>query len=281
MSGPFDLFLFTLDGAAAATAVRAGVDGLIVDCETRGKRTRQAGADTEINTGTAQDLRSVRAATSAKVICRINPCGRHTRAEVESALDNGADEILLPMVRHTRDVMSTLELVGGRCQMGILLETQRAVDCAVELASLPISRVYVGLNDLAIDRGTPSIFTAVADGTVEHLREVFSVPFGFAGVTLPARGDPIPCRLLIAEMARLECSFAFLRRSYRRDVAPSERAQRAALTQIRAAIDAAAGRHRVAVDRDHQELLEACRHHEARGFPLMGTAGLEPATSRV
>jgi hypothetical protein len=262
VSGRFELFLFTLDGDAAATAVRAGVDGLIVDCETRGKHTRQASADTEINAGGARDLRSVRAATSATVICRINPFGRHTGAEVESALDNGADEILLPMVRHTTDVLSTLEIVGGRCCTGILVETQGAVDSAAELASLPLSRVYVGLNDLAIDRRTPSIFTAVADGTVERLREIFPVPFGFAGLTLPTRGHPIPCRLLIAEMARLGCSFAFLRRSYRRDVVPTEPAQGAAISQIRAAINAATRRDPVAIDRDHQELQEACRRHD-------------------
>jgi serine/threonine protein kinase HipA of HipAB toxin-antitoxin module len=53
-----------------------------------------------------------------------------------------------------------------------------------------------------------------------------------------------------------------LRRSYRRDVVPTERAQGAAISQIRAAINAATSRDPVAVDRDHQELREACRRHD-------------------
>ncbi|HEX7705339.1 MAG TPA: hypothetical protein VF701_02675, partial [Thermoanaerobaculia bacterium] len=40
---------------------------------------------------------------------------------------------------------------------------------------------------------------------------------GFAGLTHPAGGAPIPCRLLISEMVRLECTFSFVRRSFRRD----------------------------------------------------------------
>ena len=83
----------------------------------------------------------------------------------------------------------------------------------------PLSRVYVGLNDLAIDRRSPSIFSAILDGTVERVRRASRVPFGFAGLTLPDAGYPIPCRLLAGELVRLDCDFTFLRRSFRRDVA--------------------------------------------------------------
>jgi HpcH/HpaI aldolase/citrate lyase family len=254
VSRRFSLFLFTLDGAAAATAVRAGIDGLIVDWETRGKSIRQLGAGTEINSGTVAHLRRVRAATSAQVLCRINPFGADTEAEVECALAGGADEILVPMVRTPADVVRTLEVVDGRCATGILIETQDAVDCAAELARLPLSRVYVGLNDLAIDRGTPSIFSAVADGTVARLPRLFDVPFGFAGLTVPDRGDPVPCRLLIAEMARLGCAFSFLRRSYRRDVGRGESAQRSAVSAIRAALESASSRSSAEIRRDRHEL---------------------------
>jgi hypothetical protein len=35
-----------------------------------------------------------------------------------------------------------------------------------------------------------------------RLRRYFEVPFGFGGATLPDRGRPIPCRLLLSEMAQ-------------------------------------------------------------------------------
>ena len=98
-----------------------------------------------------------------------------------------------------------IEAVGGRCGVGVLVETVAAVEAVEELALLPLSRVYVGLNDLSIDRGTASLFDAIADGTVERVVSAFDVPFGFGGLTEPELGDPVPCRLLIAEMARLRC----------------------------------------------------------------------------
>ena len=77
----------------------AGVDGFIVDWECKGKEKRQAGADTEINEDTPEDLRRVRAATNARVLCRLNQPGPWTAGEIEEAVAGGADEILLPMVR--------------------------------------------------------------------------------------------------------------------------------------------------------------------------------------
>ena len=123
------------------------------------------------------------------------------------------------------------------------------------LARLPISRAYIGLNDLAIDRGSTSIFDALLDGTVERVRAEFDVPFGFGGLTLPDRGAPVPCSQLIAEMVRLDCSFSFLRRSFRRDVACTEVG--AAIDRIRAAIEVAGTRSPESIAADRIALVDA------------------------
>ena len=218
MTKQFALTLFSIDPEFIEHAVGAGVQEIIVDWEFRDKHRRQAEADTEINHDTVEDLRRVRTSTRARVLCRINGFGAETPREIDEAIEAGADEILLPMARTLREVEQALALTAGRRGMGIVLETNGAVACAAELARLPLSRVYVGLNDLAIERRTRNIFTAVRDGTVEEIRRHFQVPFGFAGLTLPELGCPIPCRLLIAELGRLECDFTFLRRSFRRDI---------------------------------------------------------------
>ena len=138
---------------------------------------------------------------------------------MEAAIGAGADEILLPMVRLPEEVKAVLEQAGERCGVGILVETLDALAMAPALARFPLARVYVGLNDLSIERGSNNLFEAVADGTVARLRIVFDgVSFGFAGLTLPDKGYPIPCRLLIGEMASLGCNFSFLRRSFHRDI---------------------------------------------------------------
>ena len=213
----FSLLLFSIDPAFIREAVRAGVEGIVVDWECAGKRERQRGADTEVNRHSVEDLRRVRAATDGLIVCRINNSGA-TAAEIEQAIDAGADELLIPMVRGMREVEAVLDRVRGRCRVGILIETKDAVMLAPRLCALPLSRVYVGLNDLAIDRGAPNIFRAVLDGTVERVRRACPLPFGFGGLTLPDCGRPIPCRLLIAEMARLDTDYSFLRRSFYRDV---------------------------------------------------------------
>jgi hypothetical protein len=248
--GTFDLFLFSVDPVLIRRAVEAGVAGIVVDWERNGKIRRQAGADTEINVHTVDDLRRVRACTDATVICRINAVGPGTAGEVEAALAAGADELLVPMVRTAGEVEHVLTLARERCRVGILVETNDAISVAAELAGLPLSRAYVGLNDLAIERRSPTIFRPLVDGTIDGLHDAFDVPFGFGGLTAPERGAPIPCRLLIAEMVRVGCSFSFLRRSFHRDIAGGD--LRAEVGRLLRAIDDA--RTSVCAAEDRQEL---------------------------
>ncbi len=251
----FSLTLFSIQPDFIRRAVAAGVDEIIVDWEHIGKAERQAGADTQINHDTPDDLRRVRACTHARVICRINQFGLWTPQEVELAVQGGADEILLPMVRACDEVQAVLDLVACRCGVGILVETVDAVEHSRELGRLPLSRVYVGLNDLAIDRGVRNIFAALVDGTLERVRRAFEVPFGFGGLTLPECGRPIPCRLLIGEMARLNCQFSFLRRSFYRDIAHLD--IEIEIPRLLQVIDCARLRTPAAVCRDRHELEQA------------------------
>jgi hypothetical protein len=202
--------------------VRGGATGVIVDWERRGKRRRQAACDTQINADTPDDLAAVRAATGGRVVCRVNGWGRWSPGEIDLALTLGADEVLLPMVRRSDEVDAALECVAGRCGLGILVETSDAVRRADELLQRPLRRVYVGLNDLMIDRGSGPLFAALVDGTVERLSQstaAAGIPFGVAGLTVPEGGHPVPCRLLAGELARLGASFTFLRRSFYADTA--------------------------------------------------------------
>jgi hypothetical protein len=255
MTQSFALTLFSVDPVFIRSAVDAGVGEIIIDCEFRDKHRRQADADTEINHDTIEDLRRVRACTRARVLCRINSFSADTAREIEEAIEAGADEILLPMARTSAEIERAIALAGGRCGLGIVLETVDAVACAAELGKLPLSRVYVGLNDLAIDRRARNIFTAVRDGTVEEVRRHFHVPFGFAGMTLPEMGCPIPCRLLIAELARLECDFSFLRRSFRRDIQGRDMAVE--IPRIHESIRLAGRRSAAEIARDRSHLEEA------------------------
>lgn len=251
----FELLLFSTEREFVLEAAQAGIDGIIVDWEVAGKERRQAGADTEINHDTLGDLERVRSWVDIPVLCRINSPGPMTKRELEQAIGAGADEILVPMVRSPREVERVIDAVRGRCGVGVLIETVEAVQKVREFASLPLSRMYVGLNDLAIARQSSRIFNALVDGTVERVRAVASTPFGFGGLTAPELGSPIPCRLLIGELVRLDSSFSFLRRSYRRDAGSGEQSE--LIDRLRSALLAARQRTALDVQHDRCELEKA------------------------
>jgi hypothetical protein len=257
-----DLLVFTADPVRAAAVVDAGAAGVILDWERRGKARRQQGHDTQINEDSAADLAAVRSATPGRVLCRVNGAGPWTAQEVQVALELGADEVLLPMVRTPADVDLALDAVAGRCGLGILVETQAAVDCVDALGRRPLSRVYLGLNDLRIDRGgADPLFAPLVDGTADRVRRAVDVPFGVAGLTLPDRGRPVPSRLLAGELARLGADFTFLRRSFWADTAGQD--LRVAVPRIAAACAAARRRSPAQVQAERAEL------HSAVALPLV------------
>ena len=238
--------------------VDAGAAGLVVDWERRGKHHRQAGVDTQINVHTPADLGAVRAATSGRVLCRVNRWGPWTPAEVDLAVGLGADEVLLPLVRRPGEVDAALASVAGRCRLGILVETVDAVRTVDELVRRPLSRVYVGLNDLMIDRGASCLFGALVDGTVDRVADAalaHDLPFGVAGLTVPEGGEPVPSRLLAGALARLGASFTFLRRSFHADTVGRDLAVE--VPRILAAVEQARRRRPEEVAADHAELADA------------------------
>ena len=253
-----NLFAFANTPAAARAVVDAGATGVVIDWERRGKVARQAGADTQVNGDTPDDLAAVRAATGGRVLCRVNQWAPWTPAEIDLAVDLGADEVLLPMVRRVDEVDAALDAVAGRCGLGILIETTDAVRQVDELLARPLSRIYMGLNDLMIDRGGRCLFAALVDGTVDRVARVARAnvtPFGVAGLTLPEAGRPVPCRLLTGALARVGASFTFLRRSFWADTAGRDLAVE--VPRMLEAAASARGRSAAEVRADHLELTAA------------------------
>lgn len=113
-SSPFALFLFSTDPDFIREAEQAGVDGFVVDWEYIGKAERQREADTQINRDTLEDLIRVRKSTSKTVFCRINPYHPSRIHEIEEAIEAGANEIFLPMVRTVQEVALATYLIWSK-----------------------------------------------------------------------------------------------------------------------------------------------------------------------
>lgn len=193
---------------------------VIIDLENIGKDNRQQLYDTQVSKHSISDLVELRAATTKRIICRVNGGEYLQESEINNAINEGADEILLPMVQHPSEVERTLKLINGQCPLGILVETNDAVQCIDELIQFPLSRIYFGLNDFAIDNQNSNIFTPLLGDIIYKIRQASAnILFGFGGLTHPDEGIPIPSKLLLAEMARINCNFTFLRRSFYRDLA--------------------------------------------------------------
>ena len=187
--GEFGLWLFTHDCAYGQAAVAAGMSGVVVDWEWQDKEMRQRGRDTEINYATEETLRQMRQSVNGSVVCRINNKPGVRVREARQAASLGADEIWLPMVRTLAEVEECLAVLPAGCQFGILAETPEAMNLAAEFNRLPLSRVYVGLNDLWIGSDRPHLFSALTDGTVERFRQEYGGLLGVAGVTRPSYGS--------------------------------------------------------------------------------------------
>jgi hypothetical protein len=218
----FQLFLCSSSPHLAVAVDESGIDGVIVEWE-NSLLEPSDGSDclpvNSVSPDKVNALQQVRHATNRWVICRLNAFGAHTRTEIETAIDNGADEIWLPKISTLKEAEAVFAQVGRRCAVGIVIETEAALEIADKLSALPIAHIHLGVNDLAEALGKPHHLCALMDGTIEQLfKKVGSaVPYGCIGLTVPERQHPIPSRLLMGELMRLNCRFGLLRGSFLKD----------------------------------------------------------------
>lgn len=244
-----ELLLFALDDGLAAGAAAAGIDAVVVDLERRGKATRQLGFDTDVSVHTLDDVARVRELTDLPVVVRVDGPGPGLAARLADAAAAGADELLVPMVADADEAAACLRAAPPDTPVGVLVERATAVADAAAIGRLPLSRVYVGLMDLMVERRAASPFPPLVDGTVDRVRAVTATRFGVAGLTAPGFGRPVPATLLAGELARIGVDFTFLRRSFR--AAAARDGLVSATAAVRAMVAAMEGRDddRVALDR--------------------------------
>ena len=74
---------------------------------------------------TFQDLADVRRGVSdAKILVRINPMYEGTAQEIESAIQHGADAIMLPMWKKKEEVDRFVQMVHGCCETFLFVMDQ-------------------------------------------------------------------------------------------------------------------------------------------------------------
>lgn len=213
------LFLFTANPELAMSARRGGLDYIIVDLERGEKRARQAGTGFQVGEDTIQDVRRLAGSFGLPVVVRVNPINAGGAQDITEALDAGAAGLMLPMARNASQVREFLNLVPRDIRTLIQIETAELAAAPDQIRDLEWDYVHIGLNDLKLARGAASIWTSVLDGTVERVCTALEGrSFGFGGITVTDGGAPIPARLVMMEMVRLNCQVGVLRRSFSQDV---------------------------------------------------------------
>jgi hypothetical protein len=198
------------------------LDGLrlFVDLERLGKAERQAGRNTFISGHQIEDIGKVkRVLRRSPLMVRINPLHEGTPAEVESALQQGADRLMLPMFTRASEVREFTKRVAGRVPVSLLLETASAVDCIDDWIATPaLDEVYVGLNDLHLSMRHRFMFEPLALGLVDRVATAAKrhhLRFGFGGIARLDEGL-LPGRDVLAEHLRLGSGSVILSRTFHR-----------------------------------------------------------------
>lgn len=213
------LMYITNDPSVAEIAANSGADRIFIDMEVLGKAERQGGMDTVQSHHVPEDIHRIRKSigNKAEIITRINPINPNSKAEVDAAIENGTDIIMLPMWKTVEDVAAFLSFVNGRCHTMLLLETAEAAEIIENVVKIPgIDEIHIGLNDLHLSYGRRFMFELLTDGTVEHITSIIhsaGIPYGFGGIARPGTGM-LPAEKIVGEHYRLGSQIVILSRSF-------------------------------------------------------------------
>lgn len=225
----------------AQIAEENGVDWIFVDMEFIGKDKRQGGLNTVQNHHTIEDVRNIKQTLKkAKVLVRVNPIHgammntdgsiayTDSMTEIESAIEAGADIVMLPFFHTVDEVKNFVHFVenannkmerygNNRAQACLLLETPEAAILIDDILNIPgIDMIHIGLNDLHLAMRMKFMFQLLANGIVEQLTKKIKakgIPFGFGGIA-SLHGGALPGSYVLKEHYRLGSSMVILGRSF-------------------------------------------------------------------
>lgn len=212
------LMYITNDTEVAKAVQNAGVDRIFIDLEIMGKYERQGHLDTVISHHEMKDVSKIRdVIDAAKLLVRLNPLHSETKKEVNQAILNGADILMLPMFKKATEVADFINFVDKRVEVSLLLETYEAllnIDNILKVEG--IDEIHIGLNDLHLNMERTFMFELLSDGTVENVSKKIkekNIRFGFGGIAKIGQGM-LSAEKILAEHYRLGSEMVILSRAF-------------------------------------------------------------------
>ncbi len=208
----------TNEPQVAKIAENNTVDRIWVDLEIKNKLERQGGMYTVISFHKIDDVSRIKSVLNkAELMVRVNPLNEESPEEINEVIARGADIVMLPMYQTPEEAKRFLDLVNGRAQTILLLETIAAEKCLDKVLEIGgMDEIYIGMNDLHIQYHMKFMFELLADGKIEDMGKrikAAGVNFGFGGLAQLDQGQ-LPARYILAEHYRLGASSTILSRSF-------------------------------------------------------------------
>lgn len=210
-------FYITNNVKVAKVAQKSGVDRIFVDLEYIGKDERQKNLDTVKSKHTLEDVANIRANIESELLVRVNPIHNNSEYEINRAIDNGADYVMLPMFKTSKEVQTFVKCVNKNAKTILLFEHIDAINNIDEILSVDgINEVYIGLNDLHLSMNLTFMFELLTMDLIERVCEKFKekgIPYGIGGVANLGEGL-VPGEVVFTELFRLGANSTILSRSF-------------------------------------------------------------------
>ena len=209
-------YLFITNKPDIASYVEScGVSRIFIDLERIGKFERQGKLDTVISQHEFSDISKVKSSLStAELLVRLNPFHKGSKLEVEKAISDGADIIMLPMIRNLEEVKLFGEFIQKRAKFIPLIETISSAFIINDICKLEsVDELHIGLNDLHLELNLSFMFELISNGYVDKMVKDLTKPFGIGGIARVGQGE-VNGESVMSQHVRLKSSGVILSRAF-------------------------------------------------------------------
>lgn len=219
MRWSFNYIAITNNPKQAQNFTECGIQQIMVDIETLGKVERQGHKDTIISNHLLSDVSHIKDLNlDADIICRINPFHKNTFEEIDKAIINGADIIMIPMITSIDNYRSMVDSIGKRAKVLPLIETPYSVfKLSAILEYSALTQIHFGLNDLCLSLGMKNLFevllSEVFQSTVSNI-QVDGMIRGIGGIGDPQVSQKVSPLNLLNRYMKCHSNSVILSRSF-------------------------------------------------------------------
>lgn len=219
MNWSFNYIAITNDPKQAQNLSECGIQQIMVDTEIMGKVERQGHKDTIISDHSLNDIIALRdLSLDAEIICRINPFHRGTFNEIDTAIRNGTDVIMIPMITSMENYQSIVDKINNRAKVLPLIETPYSFFKLSEILDYSkLTQIHFGLNDLCISLGMKNLFEVLLSHTFQDTLsnvKISGMTKGIGGIGDPQISQKVSPLALLNSYMKCGSNSVILSRSF-------------------------------------------------------------------